>query len=556
MVDVLTRKQRSFNMSQIKSGDTGPENIFKKALCFAGIRNSIMHPRNILGKPDFYFPKQKLTVFIDGCFWHRCRECFQQPGTNRKFWLDKINENVKRDKKIDQGLKKKGFMVLRFWEHEIKKKPEKCLEKLKQKLSKKALNLKTLTVLDLFSGAGGLSEGFYRSRFDFVAHIEVDKDSCETLKTRALYYLLFKKGKTHEYYKYLKGTRSREELFLEYDKEKTIEDSIVNEEISETTLPRMKERIRKIMKRKKIKNIDVVIGGPPCQTYSLIGRARMKAGVRYDNRNNLYRIYLDFLKCFKPKVFLFENVPGMKTAANGKYFKDLKVRAKKLGYSARDYDLKAHEFGVPQLRKRIVLMGINLRKVKRTDFPEFRHSEGGFKVRDFLDDLPFIKPGNKKNVMDYKKSSTAHLARLGIRKKGFNILTDHITRRHCVRDLEIYSIAIKNLKFGKKIRYNELPSRLQTHKNTGSFLDRYRVIDPYAATAQTIVAHISKDGHYYIYPDLKQLRSLSVREAARLQTFPDDFKFEGSMTSKFRQIGNAVPPVLSRVIAKEIINCL
>ena len=154
--------------------------------------------------------------------------------------------------------------------------------------------------------------------------------------------------------------------------------------------------------------------------------------------------------------------------------------------------------------------------------------------------------------MKYKNHSS-FLEKIGIRDIKIDIITDHITRPQTVQDLKIYKIAINEHNKGKLLKYNELPKELITHKNTKAFLDRFKVVDSKARASQTVVAHISKDGHYYIHPDKNQLRSLSVREAARLQTFPDSYRFEGSRTSQFHQIGNAVPPMLSKIIANSLI---
>src|SRR6185436_4554924 len=123
---------------------------------------------------------------------------------------------------------------------------------------------------------------------------------------------------------------------------------------------------------------------------------------------------------------------------------------------------------------------------------------------------------------------------------------------HNERDLEIYAIAIDKWIHGKeRLKYDKLPRRLQTHNKKDIFLDRFKVVDP-AGHSHTVVAHIAKDGHYYIFPDLKQVRSISVREAARIQSFPDDYFFEGGRTAAFKQIGNAVPPLMAGSIAKKI----
>jgi len=159
-----------------------------------------------------------------------------------------------------------------------------------------------------------------------------------------------------------------------------------------------------------------------------------------------------------------------------------------------------------------------------------------------------LKPGQELEVADYTKSINEYLKKTEIRN-GIDYTTQHITRNHNDRDLEIYSLAIdKWLNDRQRLKYNDIPKRLQTHKNTEAFLDRYKVIDP-TGYSHTVVAHIAKDGHYYIYPDLKQVRSISVREAARIQSFPDDYFFEGGRTAAFKQIGNAVPPLMAEKIA-------
>lgn len=129
MADVHTKKQRSYNMSKIKCRDTKPEILLRKVLYAEGARGYRVNYR-LNGKPDIVFPKQKIAVFVDGCFWHKCPACFQKPATNKKFWQDKINSNVKRDREINSALKKSGWKVMRFWEHDIRKKAKKCSAKI------------------------------------------------------------------------------------------------------------------------------------------------------------------------------------------------------------------------------------------------------------------------------------------------------------------------------------------------------------------------------------------------------------------------------------------
>lgn len=135
MADVLTKEQRSYNMSRIKGKDTKPEIQLRKLLYKKEIRGYRIHYK-LPGKPDLVFPKYKLAVFVDGCFWHKCPKCFKTPETNKDFWMAKINKNAQRDKKINKILKKKGWTILRFWEHNLKRKGIKtCLNKILNKLS-------------------------------------------------------------------------------------------------------------------------------------------------------------------------------------------------------------------------------------------------------------------------------------------------------------------------------------------------------------------------------------------------------------------------------------
>jgi DNA mismatch endonuclease (patch repair protein) len=135
-MDVHTKQQRSYNMSRIRSKDTKPEVKFRKYVWNKGLRNYRVH-RKLPGKPDLYFGKSKVAVFIDGCFWHQCPICFKKPKTNKKFWSKKIRENVERDLDTDIFLEKQGINVIRLWEHEIKKEIKECYKKLKKELNKK-----------------------------------------------------------------------------------------------------------------------------------------------------------------------------------------------------------------------------------------------------------------------------------------------------------------------------------------------------------------------------------------------------------------------------------
>lgn len=413
-----------------------------------------------------------------------------------------------------------------------------------------------LVILDLFSGAGGLSEGFFREGANFVGHVEADTYACDTLRTRTAYWNLKNENRLYIYYNYLLKKISRDELW----KEANIIDSndVINSTISDETFDDITEKVKSNLKKKKLKKIDVIIGGPPCQAYSIVGRARMKESVSCDPRNLLYQYYVRFLEKFKPKMFVFENVPGLKTAGGGQYFQDLKKALDNAGYHIELNELIASDYGVLQNRKRIIIIGWRKDKRRRYyEYPKFEKITNIYLVQNVLDDLPKTKPDNIiEGKGKYRTKTNQYLQMSKIREEGFDILTQHETRMHNDRDLEIYKIAItKWNKEKKRLCYKELSKEredLITHKNTHSFTNRFNVIKANEPVSHTILAHIAMDGHYYIHPDINQLRSLSVREAARLQSFPDDFYFEGPRTSQFRQIGNAVPPKMAEQIAKGI----
>ncbi|EAI0773176.1 DNA (cytosine-5-)-methyltransferase, partial [Campylobacter jejuni] len=390
----------------------------------------------------------------------------------------------------------------------------------------------------------------------FVAHIESDKYACETLKTRTSYWKLKKNNNLNIYYDYLLKKITKEQLWELTNTSDSEE--VICKEISEHNFDSLVSKIKNNLKKTLSKNIDVIIGGPPCQAYSIIGRARMKNSIENDHRNYLYKYYVKFLNIFKPKIFVFENVPGIKSAGNGKYFDDLKKSIEDIGYSIQIKELIASDFGVLQNRKRIIIVGFKIKKNKKYSYPIFEKIENkNYFVKDVLSDLPKINPGEKiEGLNKYTKKTNSYLKMANIRDANFNILTQHETRPHNDRDREIYKEAILawNTK-RERLCYKKLAltrPELISHKNTNSFTNRFNVIKENTNASHTILAHMAMDGHYYIHPDITQLRSLSIREAARLQSFPDDFYFEGPRTSIFRQIGNAVPPKMAEQIAKKI----
>ncbi|MBP6754777.1 MAG: DNA cytosine methyltransferase [Bacteroidia bacterium] len=403
-----------------------------------------------------------------------------------------------------------------------------------------------MNYIDLFAGAGGLSEGFIRAGFNPVAHVEMNKDACDTLKTRTAFHYLKENNRLNEYNDYLKGKITRDDLWSRIPTH--LIKSVINKEISPETLPSIFEIIDIELGSKKV---DLVIGGPPCQAYSVAGRARDPKGMVDDPRNHLYKHYVAFLERYKPNMFVFENVPGILSANNGQYLELIFKAVKDAGYDLDKKVLNAKNFGVLQDRKRVIIIGwkqeLNLK------YPSFEDKINQYEVlKDLFSDLPKIKSGQGEwRTSKYSKKTTSYLDISKIRN-GLNFVTQHISRFNNENDLEIYRIAVEKwVNEGKRLNYAELPERLIKHNNTKSFKNRFQVVN-HKGVSHTVVAHICADGHYYIHPDINQNRSISVREAARIQSFPDNYFFESSRTTAYKQIGNAVPVLMAEGIANKI----
>ena len=410
-----------------------------------------------------------------------------------------------------------------------------------------------MNYIDLFAGAGGLSEGFTSVGFEPVAHIEMNTDAAFTLKTRACYHYLKKYKILNYYYDYEREKISRDELYALVPLE--ILDSVMNVTIGEDTIKSIFTKVDAILANTPEWNnkVDVIIGGPPCQAYSLIGRVVKSDSMQGDPRNYLYKMYCRFLKKYQPKMFVFENVPGLLTANGGKHFENIKRYLRHVGYKINWREINAKSYGVLQNRRRIIIIG--WRADLDLYFPEIKPIEHNYTVNDLLRDLPIIQAGEEKK--QYRRCAPSeYLIKSGIRKEN-DVLTFHVARPHLERDREIYRTVIDCWNSGhKRLKYCDLPEELRTHHNITDFLDRFKVVEGDTPACHTMMAHISKDGHYYIHPDRKQARSITVREAARIQSFPDDYFFEGSRTAVFTQIGNAVPPLMAKKIAEAILGLL
>lgn len=396
---------------------------------------------------------------------------------------------------------------------------------------------KSYNFIDLFAGCGGLSEGFYQEGYLSLAHVEIDKNACETLKERM------------RYYDYNEGY---------------IDDTILCEDMTDKkTIEKLKDTVRS-------NEVDLIIGGPPCQAYSTAGRAQCPNSMKDDKRNYLYENYIGILNKFLPKIFVFENVSGMITAKPGdKLILPLIFDKMKENYNiCTDLDkilLNSVHYGVPQIRKRVIIIGIrkdiNLEPLKiynkiekKYYAPDELDKEDKKKyrtVRDAILDLPFLKQGEGSEEIEFiSKNSNEYIGE--IRKEGYTKLYNHFARKHNEKDIERYSILSENN--WKLIDLQKVRPDL-VHHDPKHFGNRYTV-QTYDLPGRTIVAHLYKDGNLFIHPDYRQARTFTVREAARIQSFPDDFIFKGARTAQFKQVGNAVPPLMARSIAKAIKQCL
>lgn len=408
--------------------------------------------------------------------------------------------------------------------------------------------------LDLFAGAGGLSEGFIQAGFSPVAHVEADRAACFTLRTRMAYHWLKSVGREKLYADYLERKISRDELYAVVPDE--IGKSVINREIAKES---MEDIFHAIDEQLQDKKLDLLVGGPPCQAYSLVGRSRDSKRMLGDKRNYLYIFYAEFLERYQPEYFVFENVVGLLSAKDKEgncYFDEMRQLFRESGYETEYRIISADDYGVLQTRKRIILVG---RKGYQTGFyPEPEKWNPGVAVGEVFNDLPPIQAGSGQVLPCQIKSYTGTwLYESGIRNDVMPV-TWHQSRPNTAQDLEIYRrVADLWNQKQKRLEYNDLPEYLKTHNNRTAFVDRFKVVAADLPASHTVVAHLSKDGHYYIHPDISQNRSITPREAARLQTFPDDYYFESvkpipGRTAAFRQIGNAVPVLLARKIAEKL----
>jgi DNA (cytosine-5)-methyltransferase 1 len=500
-----------------------------------------------------------------------------------------------------------------------------------------------IAVIDLFAGPGGLGEGFSALRRDgqpvFKIKLSIEKDpfAHQTLRLRA-FFRQFPDGKApEEYYDHLAGKLTQDELFEKFPKEKErAADEAWHAELGHKDFPYdiVGDRIADALGNR----VNwVLIGGPPCQAYSLVGRSRRKNDptFRTDEKHFLYKEYLRIIADHQPPVFVMENVKGLlsaKVEEEGileKILNDLEnpldaiygrhVRRHNLTYRlfslvvrdgdlfgrcpSKDFVVRAEDYGIPQARHRVVVLGVD----SEIDLEPgvLTKQQETVSIEDVISDLPHLRSGLSKEpdsadawrealiraaTSDWFRSpkvnaelraeiQTVISAVNGTLDRGsmFEPATrriirchrqwfedpriggvcNHATRSHIKEDLHRYLFAAAFARVhGRSPLLNDMPQELlPKHKNVDDalkdtkFNDRFRV-QVKGQPSTTVTSHISKDGHYFIHYDPTQCRSLTVREAARLQTFPDNYFFEGPRTQQYHQVGNAVPPLLARQIAE------
>ena len=504
-----------------------------------------------------------------------------------------------------------------------------------------------IPIIDLFAGPGGLGEGFSQARsskitFKIALSIEMDKAAHDTLCLRAFYRQFDSPPK--EYFQYLNGEISRKALFDCYpEKYKAAESESWHHELKLSDLDEVKERSLEALSKFEAKEF-VMIGGPPCQAYSIAGRARMQStreDFDDDPRHYLYRHYLRMVAHLKPACFVMENVKGLTSAkVRGhlifpQILKELELPGKVVRelddldkapsnaeyhiYSLvkpepdenqgplqpSDYVIKAEEYGIPQRRHRVILLGVR-KDVDPKISLRLKVAKERITVSDVLDGLPAIRshvtkrsnvPEEWHRVMceglekgEYNGVDHNTLCRIrkiikmgnreleiGSTRYGrqpepskklnkwyrkhcnhLKVVLNYVSKRHMEPDIWRYLFASCFAQVhGKPPHLGDYPDNLlPNHKNIDSknkknakFVDRFKV-QIASIPATTVMSHISKDGHYYIHHDPSQCRAWTVREAARIQTFPDNYFFEGNRSEQYNQVGNAVPPRLAWQIAK------
>ena len=403
---------------------------------------------------------------------------------------------------------------------------------------------KEIRSIDLFAGCGGLMEGFEKSgHYKTLAAVEWEKGPCRNLEKR-----LRDRWKYDDAEKRVLrfDIQRTDELFHGWDDKEYGKNEGLDRRIEEGG------------------GLDLIIGGPPCQAYSIAGRIRDEHGMKNDSRNYLFESYLKVVERYKPKLFVFENVPGILSARPGDIpiIDVIQKSFSESGYyvlpELKNAVIDFTEYNVPQNRKRIIILGIS-KKYFGEKCPEMAERfyeeylpryKGKTKktVREAIGDLPGLYPLGHDEKYNGKKISHS---------LPDPFVANHVARWHNERDIGIFKLLTEDIESGRcEYVSADAIKKLYTEK-TGktSNVHKYHVIR-WDEPSNLIPAHLYKDGLRHIHPDTKQLRSITVREAARLQTFDDDYIFEGSNVELYKMIGNAVPPEFSRRLAEAVYDLL
>lgn len=395
-----------------------------------------------------------------------------------------------------------------------------------------------IKAIDLFAGCGGLCEGFEQSGlYETIACVEWEKAPCETLVKHL-----------HEFWK-IKDASSR---VLQFDIQRT-------DELFNGWDDKIYGKNKGLDYLVGTQNIDIIVGGPPCQAYSIAGRVRDEFGMKHDYRNYLFESYIKVVAHYKPKVFVFENVPGILSAAptGEPIINSIASAFEEIGYIILSDLSKAivdfSDYGVAQNRKRLIIMGLNketfgekayglLEKFYFETLPSYKTVKKQT-VREAIGDLPKLIPTQEYKIEGKKYSHTFKVGEPSW----------HIARWHSKRDQRIFAMLANDIANGEnKYVSTEALKKLYTLE-TGrtSNIYKYHVLR-WDEPSNLIPAHLFKDGLRHIHPDPTQARTITVREAARLQGFPDSYDFVGSQADAYKMIGNAVPPIFSKVLALAI----
>lgn len=408
---------------------------------------------------------------------------------------------------------------------------------------------KKYTFIDLFAGCGGLSEGFLQTeKFEGLAHVEWESPMVNTLRQR----LVDKWNHSEE---------DAKRRVIKFDVQKT-DELIYGNWTEETKAIYEKENHPDIvangLKGLVGKTVDLIIGGPPCQAYSIAGRAQSPTGMKFDYRNYLFESFVKIVDAFQPKAFVFENVPGLLSACPG----DSPVRNriyeafKSIGYDIRTPDkLKdsvycAEDYDVPQKRNRVIIIGT--RHGENLDVEEFYHSLSQRKsnrahktVKDAIGDMPKLTP--KSQVEKVGRIHVSHEQREG------KVIDLHVPRYHGERDQKLFASWLSN-NMNKASQKEKMDMYTKVTGHTSNHI-KYRNLE-WDKPSPTVVAHLHKDGYMFIHPDIEQLRTITIREAALLQSFPMDYRFLGSNAYCYKMIGNAVPVLFAKEIAEAMYDVL